>query len=74
MVVWICSPDRQQQRARNKLFNRWHQHYKEHNGVLTILKKDVETSPGEYASLLYRADHPEREALEELLLGDVDKL
>lgn len=74
IVVWICSPDKQQQRARNQLFSRWYQHYKENNGPLDIVKKDVETSPNEYASLLYRADHPDREALEELLLGDVDKL
>lgn len=74
IVVWICSPDQQQQRARNKLFNRWYQHYRQHSGSLTIIKKDVETSPDEYTSLLYRADHPDRAALEELLLGDLGKL
>lgn len=74
IIVWVCSPDKKQQRARHQLFNRWHKHYKETNGSLTIIKKDVETNPGEYTSLLYRADHPERQELEDLLLGDLDKL
>ena len=74
IILWVCSPDKKQQRARNKLFNRWYKHYKDTDGLLTIIKKDVETNPNEYASLLYRADHPDRKELEELLLSDLDKL
>ena len=73
IVLWICSPDKQQQRARNVLFDRWYRHYRQTGGPLDVLKKDVQTSPGEFASVLYQAENSAREQLEILLLEEVDK-
>ncbi len=73
IIVWVCSPEKKQQRARNLLFNRWYQHYKQ-TGPYQLIKQDVQPTAGQFVSLLYRADNPERGALEELLLEDLDKL
>lgn len=74
IIVWICSPDKKQQRARNALFNRWYQHYKRSGGPLNIIKKDVQPTTGQFVSILYRAENSERDELERLLLEQPDKL
>lgn len=73
VILWVCSPDKRQQAARNRKFDRWHRNYRENSGLLTIIKADLEVSPGEYTSLLYRADHPDAAALEALLREPLDK-
>ena len=73
VILWVCSAADQRAAARNRKFDRWYRDYVKKNG-LTLIKKDSDPALDQYVSLLYRADYPDRAAIDQIPLDDQDKL
>ena len=66
LVIWVCSTLDDQETARKSLFDRKYRLWCQRSS-LGIIKKDVEITPRDLMSIVYRTDSRFRAELEALL-------
>lgn len=72
IVLWVCSAADRQAAVRHRKFDQWYRSFVAKNG-LSLLKRNSSQALDQYVSLLYRADHPNRAAIDQLPLDDPNK-
>ncbi len=73
IIAWVCSSADQQEAARHKKFDRWYRDYVKKTG-LSLIKRDSDPANEQFVSLIYRATHPDRAAIDQIPLDDLSKL